>query len=197
TGDLVFLVEAVLRDAVARVDARALVVVTQDEVDHPADGIRAVHRGGAAGDDLHPFDHRGGDGVGIHDQGGVHRLAATAVDQHQVAVGTEATQADGGSAHRAGRLVLYVGGGELRYRRHELRQLVEDGFHTYCARLFEEIGLDGSDRAVGLVVLAPDAGTGDDNFLGFLLGHGKRGQDGQRSEERRVGQEWRSGRAPE
>ena len=38
------------------VDLKALEVLLHDEVDHAGDGVRAVGRGGAAGDDFDPLD---------------------------------------------------------------------------------------------------------------------------------------------
>src|SRR5690606_15257184 len=76
---------AFLGQPVLAVEIEAFEVVLHDEVDDAGNGVRAVGRRSAAGDDLDALDQRGGNGVGVDDgtaAGLAHRT--TSVDQHQV-----------------------------------------------------------------------------------------------------------------
>src|SRR5690606_16984494 len=91
------LAAALAGGAHAHVHGGAVGTLPEDEVDHAGDGVRAVDGRGAAGQHLHPLDHR------HRDVGDVGEVAAAlerqreigdaaAVDQHQGVVGAEATQ---------------------------------------------------------------------------------------------------------
>src|SRR5690606_5643880 len=57
---------------------------------------------------------------------------------------------------------------ELRLRRHELRQLIEDRLYADRARLLEALGADGDDRARCVEIAAKDPRAGHDDFLDAL-----------------------------
>ncbi len=101
-GDLVFEAVAGMRDRRLTVELEALEVLLQDEVGHAGDGVRAIGRRGTARDDLDALDGGRRDGVDVDDARGVARRGATAIEQHEVAVGTEAAQRHGGRAGGVG-----------------------------------------------------------------------------------------------
>ena len=83
---------AVLRHVVVQV--HAFVVGPENEVDCASDCIRAVNRGRAAGNDVDSLDQRSRNRRSVHQAVEVVRRGALAVDQHQVALRTEAAQVD-------------------------------------------------------------------------------------------------------
>src|SRR6516164_8546101 len=99
-------VVVVVVDAGGGVDPHALEVIVHDEVHDARDGIRAIGRGGTAGEHVHAIDQRHGNLVyvgcggvaqgrsGRCPGGGVSAHQAPAVDQHQCALHTEAAQID-------------------------------------------------------------------------------------------------------
>src|SRR5690606_31181488 len=94
-GRSVFQVTALdLGLAVAVTQLGAVEVLAQDDVDHAADGVGAVHRRSAVGQDLDALDRGQRDGVDVGARGGRHRVGrgATAVDQHEGTAGAEAAQ---------------------------------------------------------------------------------------------------------
>src|SRR5690606_14588685 len=116
-GRSVFQVTALdLGLAVAVTQLGAVEVLAQDDVDHAADGVGAVHRRSAVGQDLDALDRGQRDGVDVGARGGRHRVGrgATAVDQHEGTAGAEAAQVDRRQRlGRAARLRLEVAeGGE-------------------------------------------------------------------------------------
>src|SRR5205807_1156257 len=100
-------------------ELHALVVRVQHEVDHARDGVSAVHGGGTAREHVGALDELRRDlidigGVGIAAYGTAHatRLHAFAVDEHQSALRSQATETDGGrsgGADRVARLLFRCG----------------------------------------------------------------------------------------
>ncbi len=123
----------------------ALEILLQDEVHDAGDGVGAVHRRGAAGDDFHALDRRGGDRVDVDDEQGVGGLRAAAVDQHEIAIGAEAAQVQRRGAGCLTGACLRAGD-ELVVAGNELRKLLQHRFDRSRGRLFERIGRHGDDR---------------------------------------------------
>jgi hypothetical protein len=84
-----------VRKTVTAAQLDALVILAQDEVDHPRDRIRAIDRRSAIGDDLDPLNRDRGDGIDIdivrRDPGKAHPLP---VDQRQGCRRPHAAQID-------------------------------------------------------------------------------------------------------
>src|SRR5690606_4323599 len=91
-GDVAFPVFAVLvlRHAALRGDLESRVFGVDHEVGDARQGIRAIGRRGAAGDDVHPADHGVREQVHVNGTLAVRRRDAAAVEQHQSALGTHA-----------------------------------------------------------------------------------------------------------
>src|SRR5690606_6880712 len=75
----------------------AVEVLAQDDVDHAADRVGTVHGRSAVGQDLDALDRGQRNRVDVGTARGGHRRGrgTTAVDQHQGAARTQATQVDG------------------------------------------------------------------------------------------------------
>ena len=82
------------------VEVETLEVLFQDEVDDAGDGVGAVHRRRATRDDLDALDRRSRDRVHVDGHRRVDRHGSIAVEQHEISVCTETTQADRGRARR-------------------------------------------------------------------------------------------------
>ena len=129
--------------AVAGGEAAAVVGLLEHDVDHAADGVRAVLRRGAVAQHFDMVHQGGGDHVQVHrlragvEVGAVVQqravVAALAVDQDQHLVAVEAAQADG--AHHRGR--AEAGGGRL----------VQRGQHLVQGR--SEVALAGGEQLLG------------------------------------------------
>ena len=89
----------VLIEAVVALEAHALEVVVDHEVDHAGDGVGAVHSGGTAGQEIDPLDQARGDLVEVGSRVAVLRRVAghqtTPIDQHQGAIGAQVAQRHG------------------------------------------------------------------------------------------------------
>ena len=96
-------------NTVLGVDIQTLEIVLQHEIDHASHGVRAVHGRCATGDHFDRLDGGCRNGVDVDDQRGIGRLRATAVNQHQVAIGAEAAQVEGRGARAGGRAALDAG----------------------------------------------------------------------------------------
>ena len=163
-------------DAVVQAELDALEILAQDEVDHAADGVGAVHGGGAFGQHVDAVDHVRRQHVDVRVD---HALA---VHQHQRAIDAQAAQRDArgaaaGFQQRAGdaAAVAVVGGvgGVAGDRRHVLQHVAQGGL----AGVGDGLAVDGHHRAGGLHVHAADQRAGDHHGvqrLGFVLG-GRRG----------------------
>jgi hypothetical protein len=144
-------------------DLRAFETGLGDEVDHAADGVRTVDRGGAVAQDLDAGDRAHRDHVEVGVAVGDRFVGqAPAVEQHQGAVHAQAAQVDVGA--RAG--VRRRQRGRLRQRHHQVGQ----GGHAACR---EFLGADGGDGQRRFGGEALDAGTGDfDALHRAFLGRG-------------------------
>src|SRR5690606_18811429 len=94
-GRSVFQVTALdLGLAVAVTQLGAVEVLAQDDVDHTADGVGTVHRGGTVGEDLDALHGGQRNGVHVGAVRGRHRVGrcTTAVDQQQAAARTQAVE---------------------------------------------------------------------------------------------------------
>ena len=110
-GDVVLPVFAVPVGGLAVFERRleAGVVLVQDEVDHPADGVRAVGGRRPAGHDLDPLDQRLREGVGVDLPGRGRNHRALPVEQDQRPAGSERPKVEradpgGAVAERARRI---------------------------------------------------------------------------------------------
>ena len=179
---------AAARAAVLHADIGAVPLLLGDEVDHAGDGVRAVDGASAFLQHIDALDQVDRDDVDV-DRGG-RRVAvdadAAAVEQHEGALGAQATQFDVRLARAAAVVHLRVAGragngGNL------LQQVTEGG----DARALDGCRIDREHRAGGLGVDAPHARAGDHDFvervsglvgglgLGDLVGAGDRaGQHG-------------------
>ena len=105
-------------DAALAADADAVIVAAKDEVDDAGDGVRAVDRRIAAGDDVDPLEQIGRDRVDVDDiLAGDRRDVAAAVDEDQRARGTLAAKVElveAGGADELGRVGLAEGGAKRR-----------------------------------------------------------------------------------
>ncbi len=163
-----------LGDAVLHIDLHTLKILLHDEVRDAADGVGAVHRRGAARDDLDAVDHCCRDGVDVGHHQGVDRGRAVTVDQHQAAVGAEAAQRDGGDADGVDGRGLHVK--LCRHRslgRVVVRQCVQVRLEIQAGSLLDLIGADRDQGAARLEVGPPDARAGD-CYLLELRGRGIR-----------------------
>jgi hypothetical protein len=158
-------------DVLAR-DLHAFETGLGDEVDHAADGVRTVDRGGAVAQDLDAGDRAHRDHVQVRVAVGDRLVGqAPSVEQHQRAVHAQAAQVDVGA--RAG--VRRCEGRGLRQRHHQVGQ------RGHAAR-GEFLGLQGGDGEGRFGGEALDAGAGDFDALhrGFLgpgvPGDGQHGQ---------------------
>jgi hypothetical protein len=151
----------VVEPAVGDAAAHALELLVDDEVDKTGDSVGAVHRGGAAGENVDALDQRGWDVVEVRCIGasGVARRQALTVQQHQGADRAQVTQ-----VHRGGsRATVDLDGGLAGIG---LRQLVDQVLDTAQAREGDLLHAHDRDRAQALHVGARDESTGDgDLFL--------------------------------
>ena len=149
----------VVVEAVLVVDLHAFEVLLHDEVDDAGDGVRAVHRRGAAGDHVDPVDQGRGDVVQVGDfRAGVARHQALAIDEDEGASRAEIAQVGGGGAVGAvGRALGLAGEGG--------GQVVDEGLDV---RRAAEPDLGAGDRGQGAdagEVRLRDARAGDDQLL--------------------------------
>ncbi len=162
-----------LHRAVLEVEVDALEVLLENEVDDTRDRVRAVHRRRAARDHLDALDRRRRNRVQVDRHRGVDRHRAIAVEQHEVAIGSEPAKAQRGRAGRGRRArVDELAVGHLRVARgrgNELRQLIQRVLDRDRALLLERRRVDRLDRAVGLVVAPHDARARDDDLFRLLL----------------------------
>ncbi len=166
---------AVLHRAVLTVDRDALEVLLEDEVDDARHGVGTIHGGCAASNDLDAINGGCRDRIDIDGHRGVDRDGPITIDENQVAVGAEASEADGrGACRRGGPGVDQLAVGDLCVssgRRNELRHLVQRVFDANRGLVFQCRRIDGLDRAVGFVIAPDDTGAGDDDLVqGFAGG---------------------------
>ncbi|MNV36515.1 hypothetical protein D3C71_1279960 [compost metagenome] len=175
---------ALFGGAGTHIDADAVIGFLEDDVDHTGDCVGAIHRRGTASQHFDPVDQRTRD-VGQVDHVDrafvgqrIIRLAAT-VDQHQRAVGAEATQVDGVGRRREGVaeiLTLHVAG--------VLGQRAERFEGAAVALRFDLFLGDHGDRGRAFHAGAGDARAGDRDRieLGGRIGrvdHGTCAEQGQ------------------
>ncbi|MNE22361.1 hypothetical protein D3C80_1155690 [compost metagenome] len=150
------------------VEAQALEVVLQDDVDHAGDGVRTIDRGAAALDGLDPRDQGAGDGVQVDLAAGVqHRRAGRVgadhpapVDQGQGALRPQTEQVDVVAADRTGVLIA------LGRVRHADRGQVVDGVrHVQIAATIHLFSRDHAHRQIGLDLDPPDTRPGHDDLI--------------------------------
>ncbi len=158
---------AVVDLAVVGVDFQTFEVLAQDEVQHARDGVSAVNRRSAAGDDFNVLDQQTRDLVDVDGQRAAARTHVTAtVNQGQGAVGTQRAQV----GERQTRVVQARAGGVRRNQRvaqgRDGGQVIDDRGLTGGQQLFT-VNRDQRGRRVGRVTT--DTRTGDDHFLD--LGH--------------------------
>ena len=152
---------AVLRGV--RLDLQAFEVLLGDEVHHARHGVRTVHGGSTAGDDVDALDEGGGDEVDVNRTAKAERGQTLAVHEDERTVRAQATQVDGGGARVA---VVDVFGGA----RQELRHLAQLAFEVDRIQLLDRLGRNRGDGAVGLEVRLGDARTGNGHFHRLLFG---------------------------
>ena len=159
---------AILADPVLAVEAQAVEIVLQDEVDDPGDRVRSVHRGIAAGDDIDTVDQIGRKRIDVNDRAIVDDVGCDltpAVDQRQRADGAQAAQIERGDPaqpERAGQRILRA------ERRAQLGQVVEHVAHLNAATFEDFLRRYRRDRDDGLLIGRADARTGDEDIaLGF------------------------------
>ena len=173
---------AILVDhAVVGVDLEALEIIAQDEVQHARDGVSAVDRGGAAGDDLDVLDQQARDGVDVDGQLPAARTHVTAaVDEGQGAVGAQAAKVRQRQAAVAEAAAGRVGRDDGVGQGGNGGEVVDDGRLTGRQQVLA-LDLDQRGRGVGRV--ATDARAGDDDFVefgGVILGVGGAGRSIER-----------------
>ncbi len=150
------------------VELQSLEVATQDEVGHAADGIGTVYGRGATRDDLDPLHQRRRNAVDVRHHQCVGGHWTMAIDQHEVAVRSEAAQGHRGDADGIHRRDLHILlRGDRRGRRVVGRQLVEIGLDVQAGAVFELGVFDGHQRTVGSLVAAHDARAGDLHLFEF------------------------------
>ncbi len=183
---------AVLCGAGAQIQRRAVGLLLENEVDHAGDRIRAVHRRGAAGEDLDPVDQRHRD---VRDVGeiavaevGLRVVGdAPAVDQHERVVRAEAAQIDADRARRKPVRVRVV-----VHRSQVLRQRGHDLVGRTESAVADLLRGDRDDGCGSLDLRARDARTGD----GHRVQLRRRGRDRcLRRRRRRGGRRCRRGAA--
>ncbi|MCW1776788.1 hypothetical protein NB693_20440 [Pantoea ananatis] len=125
--------------AVVGRDFAALEVLAQDEVDHAADGVGAVHRRGADLQHFDVVDHVGRDRVDVV------VLDAVAVDQDQRALLAQAAQGDGRGAVAAAVVDLRVGRGAG-----DAGQRLQQVAQGLLAALLDLLAIDHGHRAGGI-----------------------------------------------
>ncbi len=176
-GDHIGLARAVVLGTIAvGLDLQAVGVGLGDDVDHAADGVRAIHRRGPVLEDLVAVDHVLGDDVEV---GGGHRAAdairvqAATVQQHQGAHVAEAPQGhrvDAGTAVHDVARELLVQLHRAR-RRGGLLQHFRDGQQTLVLGVG---GGDDADRGRRVEGGVADARSGDHHFADVRGGLGGR-----------------------
>ncbi|ETC87761.1 hypothetical protein XHC_2745 [Xanthomonas hortorum pv. carotae str. M081] len=148
---------------------KTVVLVLENDVDHAADRIGAIHRRGSIGEHFHPLHHRCGNRIDVHARrrGHAARWAghAMTVDQYQGAFRPQiaqrhqrATMAEAGVERRARH--------EAGHRRQLLQQLAERAL----AAVFDALPVDHDDRAGRLCIDAAQMGTGDVDLIQGLGG---------------------------
>jgi len=156
------------RVAAAVAHLATLEVLAQDDVDHAADGVGAVQRRGAVGQDLDPFHRRQRDGVEVGRGAGARRVRrAAAVDQHQGAVGADAAHVH--LRHRLGAAARARAEAAERGEGAVAQQLG----HRDVAAGVDRGAVDHGDRDRALDVGALEARAGDgDPVQGLCLAGG-------------------------
>ena len=151
-----------LIEVVIALEAHALEVVVQHEVDHACDGVGAVHRGGAARQQVDPFDEAGGELVEVGSRVAVLRgiagHQAAPIDEHHGAIGAEAAQ-------RHSRLTGGTVGEPRTVLTRHLRQAVQQVFDARDTTLLNGFLSDTRQRARGFDLHLRDAGSGHDDGL--------------------------------
>ncbi len=150
------------------IDVQPLEILLEDEVDDTRQGVRTVHCGGAACDGLDTLHCELWNRVDVDGVVRVPRLAAAAIDHHQVAVGAQAAQVQGDRARsECGGALDTVG--ELRVLRHELRLLIENDVEADRRVVVELVLAEGDDRAGCLEVARARNARARDRDLGEPL----------------------------
>ena len=170
------------------VDLEPFEILAQDVVDDAGDGVRAVNRRTAAGDDLDVLDQQAGNDGGVDAEAARGRTDVTAtVNEGQGAARTQRAQV--GELEAA--VVQVVAG---RVRRHQRVRQRRDGGQVVDHRgetgLQQLLALDLDQRGGRVGRVATDTRTGDDDFIdlgGFrvlarVLGEG-RGREGHDARE--------------
>ena len=165
--DVLRLCIALVRHAVLRVDHHALKVVLQLEIGNAGQGVRTVGCGLPSRHDLDILDQGLWDVVDVDNAARVRGRDAAAVEQHEVTLRAQAAQVD---VHLAVSGVVVLAAKVA----HELRDFAEQGVQRGRARVLDRLGADGDDGAVGHVVAAGDARSGDHHFadLGARVARG-------------------------
>jgi hypothetical protein len=135
------------------------------EIDHARDGIGTIYGRSAARDRLHVLDQARGDGVDVDGEVVGRRHQPAAIQQHQVAVVTNAAQVQRRGTRATRRRVRVELAGT---RSGELRQGPQLGLDGEVCSLLEQFCADCHYRSVRLVIAAHDARTGD-HYRGELL----------------------------
>ena len=183
-------VVGVLIAAVHVAGPETLEVVVEDEVDHAGHRVRAVHGGGAPGQDFHPLQQQGRYGVEVGAVAATRGAGrqALAVDQHQGPGAAEIADIH----RRRARGAVRCGD---RLARGDLRQIVQVVLHAGDAAIRDVLGLDRGDLGGTDDIGVADPGARDHDLLDFdgllALGLGglhadRRGDECQCAPERRT-----------
>ena len=162
-------VAAAMGAAVVDVHLDAAVVPAGDDVDHAADGIRAVDRRGPVGDDFDALHHGQRDGRDVRDAAEDAAVAGSAaVHQDQCGCTAEPAQVDGGGGTDVCRAVelraVYLAGGV-----DVLRQLAQQARQRQLAGGEDGFPIDDDHVARQLGRLSDQTRAGDDHQLDVLL----------------------------
>ncbi len=155
-----------------RIQSHSLEMVVHDEVDDAGDGIRAVGRRRAAGEDIDPLNQsdrnlvdvrgRGKSGSRAQCRPRVTTLQPATVDQHQGSLCAKPAQIQGSCTVRTHRQARALIG-------HNLRQTVQQVFNAHHPGGLDLLARDSSHGADRVQIRGGDARPGDDNFLEYGL----------------------------
>jgi hypothetical protein len=163
--DLVGPVVVVLGQPPLQVELEPVELGIGDVVDHPGDGVRAVHRRGAAGDHVHPLEQQLRQGAGVDQavrRGGGHAVPVEQVEGAQRAHVAQVQRRDGPGP--GGGVADRSVGGAARAREHgHVRQVFVDRGRLGRQDLVRRDDREGRGR---VVAVGDDPRPGDDDLLG-------------------------------
>ena len=140
------------------VDLDAVKLGLELEIDDAGERIRAIHRGGAPGDDLDAVNERWRDDVDVGDAVAVRGHQPFPVEEYQRRRGTKAAQG------KVGLPTVEIKGTGMS--RDELGERVDGRLDGAGADSLEQLLRYRDDRTCRVEVRARDAGAGDEDLLG-------------------------------